>query len=91
MGHEIGGAILAVPDRTQGAPRPDAGWISRPFPGAIVGGSDYRRRREDVRVRDRRACPWRRDRELVRVCAGPALFLVFRPQGLFGEKIIERV
>ena len=33
----------------------------------------------------------RRDRKLVRLCACADLFLVFRPQGLFGEKIIERV
>ena len=88
MGNEIGGAILAFLDRTQSAPGSDAGWIYV-YPGAIVGGLI-------IGVGEK----------LFEFAIGPMvggatenwfayvlalIFLVFRPQGLFGEKIIERV
>ena len=59
------------------------------IPGAIVGGSDYRHRREAGRIllgpADRR-----RHRCLVRLCDRAGVPAV-PPQGLFGEQIIERV
>ena len=51
--------------------------------------ADHRRRREDRRILLGPAAR-QRHRELARL-RHRALFLLFRPQGLFGEKIIERI
>ena len=59
------------------------------IPGAIVGGAHHRRRREARRVLLGPAAR-QRHRELARLC-DRAVFLLFRPQGLFGERIIERI
>ena len=88
VGRAIAGRVLAANHRAQGAP-----------------GSDPRRLHVDP-GRHRRRHHHRRRREDRRVLLGPLLgkgieswlayvialvFLLFRPQGLFGEKIIERI
>jgi branched-chain amino acid transport system permease protein len=58
-------------------------------PGAIIGGLIIGVGEKLSEVFPGPLCG-RRHRDLVCLCAG-LVFLLFRPQGLFGEKIIDRV
>ena len=60
------------------------------IPGAIIGGLIIGVGEKMFEFLIGAPYAGRRDRELVCLYAG-SVFLVFRPQGLFGEKIIERV
>ena len=59
-------------------------------PGAIVGGLIVGAGEKIAEAYPRAAFIGRRHRILVRLCAGAGVLLV-RPQGLFGERIIERI
>ena len=60
------------------------------IPGAIVGGAHHRRRREDRRILSGARCSAAASRAGSPTCIA-LVFLLFRPQGLFGERIIERI
>jgi branched-chain amino acid transport system permease protein len=72
MGRQVGGAVLAQPDRAEGAAGADAGRLHLD-PGRDHRRADDRRRREAVRFLHRHRLPRRRDGELVRLHAGPGL------------------
>ena len=89
VGREVGRAVLAVADRAQGAAGPDAGRVHLD-PRGHRRRADHRGGREAVRVPI--GAPFlggATENWFAYVLA--LVFLVFRPQGLFGEKIIERV
>ena len=88
VGHQIRRAVLLVADCAEGAACSDA----RRFhldPRCHRRRADYRGRRETFRVHDRSIIGGATENWFAYVLA--LLFLVFRPQGLFGDKIIERV
>lgn len=88
MGYKIRGSILAFFDRVESLAGVNAGGV-HVNPGAIVGGLIIGVGEKMFEFLVGPLIGGATENWFAYVLA--LLFLVFRPQGLFGEKIIERV
>jgi hypothetical protein len=93
--HRLGRAgwrfLRARDHRFEGAAGADAGRAGIASPAPSSAGSPSAFCEKLVRDLLGPAADRRRHRDLVRLRAGADLILLFRPQGLFGDKIIERI